>query len=109
MALIDSCASFLSLQSNRYVQANIKVATDTTTVADMQLVKSWKSQYGSGYGAQDIGVMVGNQLAEQGWHDVWILVALLSREANENEKEDSALPSTATGFSAPHPPTSCQH
>lgn len=100
-ALIVSCASFRNLQSTEYVQARIQIATNPRSVSDLRLVKEWMSEYGSGYSAEDIGVIVANQIAKQGWHDVWILVELSSREAYENEKEDRDLPNTAERILSP--------
>ena len=100
-ALTVSCASFRSLQSNEYVQARIQIATEPRSLSDLQFVKGWMSEYGSGYSAQDIGVIVANQIAKQGWHDVWVLVELLSRNAYENEKEDPGLPNTADRILSP--------
>jgi len=100
-AVTVSCASFQSLQSDDYRQAGIRIATDPGKLSDVQLVKGWLSEYGSSYSARDVGVIVANDLAKQGWHDVWVLVELSSRDAFENEKEDPGLPNTADRILSP--------
>jgi len=100
-ALTVSCASFQSPQSDDYVPARIQIATNSVTLSDAHLVKGWLSEYPSGYSARDVGVVVANELAKQGWHDVWVLVELSSRDAFENEKEDPGLPNTADRILSP--------
>ncbi len=73
--LIASCASF----SNRYTEANIRIATNPRVVADMQFVDGWSTQAGTAYSAQAVGIMVANDLAKKGWHDVCVLVELTAR------------------------------
>lgn len=77
--LIVSCAGFQYLQSKNYVQARIQITTNPRAVSNMQFVNGWTSEYGSAYSAENVGVMVANQLAEQGLHDACVLVELVSR------------------------------
>src|SRR5208337_2361980 len=58
--LAVSCLSYGYLQSDDYVQARIRVATNPRAVADMQYVDGWTRDYGDAYGAHDVGVMVAN-------------------------------------------------
>lgn len=80
-----SCINFRYLESNNYVKANIQIATNPRVVSDLQFIDGWSSEYGTAYSAQDVGVMVANQLAEQGQHDIWILVELSSRGNSESK------------------------
>ncbi len=105
-ALTVSCASFQSLQSDDYLKAGIQVATNPAALSDVQLVKAWLGEYASSYSARDVGVIVANDLAKQGWHDVRVLVELSARDAFENEKEDPGLPSTADRILSPTSSTS---
>ena len=100
-ALTVSCASFQSLQSDEYIRAGIQVARDPGSLSGAKLVKGWLSEYSSAYSARDVGVIVANDLAKQGWRDVWVLVELSSRDAFENEKENPGLPSTADRILSP--------
>ena len=73
-ALVVSCMSYGYLQSDDYVQARIQVATNPRAVSDKQYVDGWTREFGYAYSAHDVGVVVANQLAARGWHDVWVLV-----------------------------------
>ncbi len=100
-ALTVSCASFQGLQSNDYVQARIQIATDPAALSDVQLVKALLREYASAYNARDVGTIVANELAKQGWHDVVVLVELSAQDAFENEKENPGLPNTADRILSP--------
>ncbi len=78
-ALAVSCMSFGYLESDDFVQARIQIATNPRAVSDMQYVDGWTREYGDAYSGHDVGVMVANQLAQRGWHDVLVLVEWSSR------------------------------
>ncbi|MGA2641439.1 MAG: ankyrin repeat domain-containing protein [Spirochaetia bacterium] len=100
-AMLASCAGFQNLHSDKYVQAGIQIAANPNALSGMLFVKKWSSEFGSTYTKQDVGVIVANQLADQGWHDVWVSVGLLSREAYENEYEDPSLQNAADRILSP--------
>lgn len=74
-ALLFSCASM----SNKYQEANITVVTNNNSVDGMKYVGGDVVQAGSAYGPEEIGIMMANDLAEHGWHDVYVLIELVSR------------------------------
>lgn len=67
------------LQSTNYIQAELRIATNSNSVSDMQLANGWTIEYSASYDAQSVGVLVANQLAKQGLHDAVILVELVPR------------------------------
>jgi ankyrin repeat protein len=72
-----SCASFDS--SSKYQEANIHVATNALEVADMQFVNGDVAEIGYLWGPQQIGIMMANDLEKAGYHDVTVLIELVSR------------------------------
>jgi hypothetical protein len=68
--LIISCAS---LTSTRYVDANIRIGTNPRVVSGMQFVDGWSTQAGTAYSAQNVAVMIANDMAGKGWQDVMVL------------------------------------
>jgi hypothetical protein len=85
--LLGSCASF----SNKYQEANIVVVTNDNAVVGMKYVGGDTAQAGSAYGPEEIGIMMANDLANQGWHDVYVLIELVSRgNANAPNMDISA-------------------
>jgi hypothetical protein len=75
LIFLVSCATL----SKKYVENNIRIATHPGVVANLAFVDGWTSEYGTAYGAQAVGILVANNLAEKGWHDIWILVEMQSR------------------------------
>jgi hypothetical protein len=59
-------------------KANINDTAYHIVVADRTLVDSWTAQYTCAYGPAAVGALAANELAEKGWHDVWVLVELVS-------------------------------
>ena len=77
-ALFGSCSSFSYLQSENYVLAGIRMTTDRKAVSDMRVVNRWATVLGPTYSTHDVGVWAANRLAQEGRHDVLILVELIS-------------------------------
>lgn len=73
-ALLASCSTLSEAARN----ANINDTAYSSVVAGRTLVDSWTAQYDCAYGPAAVGVMVANHLAENGWHDIWVLVELVS-------------------------------
>ena len=61
---------------NRYSAANITIVTDEDSVSGMHVVRGFKTQETLDWDVHQVGEMVANRLADQGVHDVSILVRL---------------------------------
>ena len=76
VALIcNSCASM----SDKYKESNITVCTNNQSIIGMTYIDGDVTEAGSAYGAYDVGIMIANQLADDGMHNVYVLVELVSR------------------------------
>ena len=73
--ICNSCASM----SDKYLESNIIVCTNNQSVAGMTYVNGDVTEAGSAYGARDVGIMIANQLADQGLNNLYVLVELVSR------------------------------
>jgi len=70
--LLAGCAGI----PNRYSAANITIVTDDDSVSGMHFVRGFKTQETLDWDVQQVGDMVANRLADEGVHDVSILVRL---------------------------------
>ena len=68
-----------STLSDKYLQFNIRIATHPGVVAGLKFVDGWTTEAGYAYGPEQVGIIVANQLAQSGWHDITVLVELASR------------------------------
>jgi hypothetical protein len=76
--LLASCSSLNYLASDNYVKAHLEITTVRASVTDMHRLQQWTTQFGPGYTANDVGVMVANRLERQGLHDASVLVEIVS-------------------------------
>ncbi len=74
--LVVSCST-LSEQAR---QAEIHPTTSTRVVAGHAFITSWNEKFNSVYNGQDVAALAADELAAQGWHNVWVLVEWVSED-----------------------------
>lgn len=72
--LLDSCSTL----SQEVKDANIRTTTNSGVVAGRAFVASWTAVYDDAYNDQSVAVLAADELAKEGWHDIWILVEYVS-------------------------------
>jgi hypothetical protein len=75
--LVVSCSSFPYFTSDAYLQAGIRVTMNREDVSNLHAVNLWSSVFERTLSAQEIGVWAANRLAQQGRHDLIVLIELV--------------------------------
>jgi hypothetical protein len=72
--LLVSCSTL----PQEVIDAHIQTTTNSGVVAGRAFVASWTAVYDDVYNDQSVAVLAADELAKEGWHDIWILVEYVS-------------------------------
>jgi hypothetical protein len=76
VGLVVSCSTL----SERATQAGIHTTTSTRVVAGHPFITSWNEKLNDVYNGQDVAVLAADELAAEGWRNVWVLVEWVSED-----------------------------
>ena len=88
LVFAGSCSSYPYWTSDEYLRAGIRVTTDPKEIPGTRLVNRWSSEFEQIVSAHDVAVWAANRLAQDGRHDVVILVELISSFPPQGRDED---------------------